>query len=331
MSCINDFNSAFEALLHGKNMYMIRLLISNELVSISDISILVKKYCSASNSSVKLISELSPLLINIGVDISVLQALLSVLVMSHKYEKIIFDNEYLVLVHQLIDAGATLPTDLQAICRFPLELFKEYVSLHPKILSQNVELECCKCGCELAKLEYVQTVLESYDMVVSDPLILFVEAYKKHNTDVVLYCLPKIEYDRIITDKILFMICWLICDKKWIENSISNDYTIGEELSFLLLLCTYDSGSRKFISKYLDPSIQVYKDINFCNYFRVDYYDPTGRKNPEVHKVYFKLSIKVESRDILSDNAYDDLMEKLVFLLNILKQDTKLIIDKKID
>ena len=321
MSIINDLTAGFESLIYGKNMCMIRLLISNELIPIADISAAVKKYCSSKYCCADIVLKLSRLLIPI-VDTTVLQSLLLVLVNSNKYTKI--NNNAYLMIQQLIDAGCALPTDLPTVCSFPLELFTEYIASHPDIVNPDLELECSKH--ELAKLQYVQNILESCNMDLSDPLILFTKARRSYNRDNMIYCLQKINFDQIMVNKILLLVC---NDKEVVETLApyikNNNYIINEEVSLLILIFTSYHGTNECLFEYLNPTVMPYADMYFQHYFSVNS-DPAHMTclNVEANKIYSYIETERFQVDILNDDVYEEFIAKSAVLLDILKNDSRL-------
>ena len=329
---ITDFYTGFESLFYCGNISIVKVLISNNLISVENVCTTIKKYFSYKYYSPDMVLELATLLIDVGADISILQLILLKL-STCKVLGNMDCTKYLSVIHQLVNMGAVLPVDLSSICSFPNELFVEYVSLHPDIIDQNLELACVESG--VLRLEYVRNILESKNIAVTDPLNLFTEAFKKNDFSLMSYCIQKIPYDPIIINKILLCLCHNTTTH-YIASR--NAHILAPTVAFLMLIFMYqneqDMNNKfcEYIQKYsTDSDVIYYKQIDFDNYFtdNAGYANYIKCNNDEAVKIY-NIIIHTDRVTILNDAVYEDLLLKSEFLLNMLRYDDRLVY-KKID
>ena len=325
----DDFHKSFQSLLTSANMYMIKFLLTNNLVSPNNISEDIKKCCQKHYMHADTFVDLTLLLINIGSDISILEVLFERLAIYYSP----YTERILPLMRKLQELGIVMPTTVEKICRLPYELFIEYDLTNEYLHDEKLQIECAKIS-DSNKLKYIHDILESQNIPIVDPLILFKEAFSfcSHSTN---YCISKMQYDQILLNKILFITCRFAgMSQSIFDNDTINNYIFSAEVSLLLLLRTEDYG-RQTIEKYLDIDAMKYKDIFFRIYFSDNgccqskkcicctYFKCLDKKAKIIYSGICKSGV-----EILEDDVYEDLMNKSAYLLNILNEDTRL---KKID
>ena len=334
---INSLDDSLMSLLTSNNIYMIKFLISNNLISVNDISDLIKKYCESPIAPCNVI-ELVDLLINIGSNVSVLQQMFVYVLRNRDYLSNrdmdgdgICDNEYSSIIQRLIEHGAIISADPEVFCFLPDKIFIEYISSNCDLVTKDLELKCAKYK-SYAILEHIQNILEIKGITLTDPLTLFIEAYTANN----LYddLLQKITlsgtHDKSLLNKMFFVLRQNSYEKIFDNTPLSAEMS----LAILIHYGGYDN-TPKYLIEYLDSDVMKYKDVDFYEYFydensnmhfhnrpKKRYY-PFRCTDSEANKIYFNLMMRNTNLiDILrNDDLYNDIIKKYSVLLNSLKQD----------
>ena len=295
------------SLFETQNICMIRLLIFNELITLNDISNCINTYCKKNICAYDFFIDIIELFIDINVDVAVLQVIFThFLCISARIQ-----NECLSIIYKLMGMGATISADANIAYLLPDKLFFEHVALNNDIVDQKLEIECAKYK-SYSVLEYVQNIMMSEGILLSDPLIIFLEAYCTSNRDVYIAYLQKIKYDIIPVKKMLFMLD-LETFKMIFDNTM-----LDAELT-LFILVKYQACTPTYILEFLDPDVMKYINFDFYGYF-------VGGKN---HGIYSDIWYCCRSTEytlniLTNDEVYMNLIGKLSSLLNILRQDDPL-------
>ena len=316
-------NDALVSLLESGNTYIIKLLVTNNLVSIDDLASSFKDYCEVTIDNHRhyqkplyhdLTIELANLFIDMNVDVAILQIVFSQLIKINEYS----EESNIEVLRKLLEHGVIIPADPEVICLLPTLLFLEYISLNYDTISTDIELGCAKYK-EYHILEYVQDILESKGITLTDPLVLFTIAFKNNNYTVIDGCLQKINYDKILLNKLLLMVDFNRYEK------IFNNEIISAELTLLVLIYRGREIIPDYLSKYLDPDvIGKYGGMSLYTYFEErNVYREFYCDNEEAREEYVNIRLKTRTI-ILNDDVYENLIKKAAVLLNVLNKDKKL-------
>jgi hypothetical protein len=274
-----------------------------------------------------------------------------------------YGEKCILIIKKLINEGVTPSTNIQKICRLPDNFFCEYILSNNIIVSNELEIECAKRKSSEC-LEFVQENLLDKNIILTDPSILFMEAYKNWNMNIITYLIHKIPQNENTFNKLIILLS--IFNESKHLNIIPDDFILSEECTLLLIIMNHKS---EYAKKYFHPNIIKYISINFYAYFnpiRLSTYQKkndcteictladninvnscsyenfmkqgsilldqvytynTRYGNEKTIALYKSIILIKKDLSMIDDNVYTDLINKLSLLLDELKSDESLFAD----
>lgn len=215
---MDKFDTSFTSLLETDNIYMIKVLFENNLVNINEAAQIINTHYDKNFSGrISFTMELADFLISIDVDESVLQPLLINIICNYKYIKYDtgpFIKKYICAIRNLLAYGVTIPPDPFVVALLADELIIDYISANDHVVDTQLELECAKQQ-SLIIVQQVQNILINKNMRTTEPVILFVEAYRSNNSVFIEQCIQTMDFTDPVISLIIILCISVSIPKKY--------------------------------------------------------------------------------------------------------------------
>jgi hypothetical protein len=353
MDEIRILNSAF----YNKDIDKIKKLYSDNDITVNDISNLIT---SMRHYHLEFTMQLCIFSLDIQLDISIIQVLFESIVLLEAFQgqnnlKSLRES----MIYSLLEYGVDLPTDPETISHLPIKIFIDYISTNSSILNEELEIFCCSRKTP-NKLKYIHNILESQNRPITNPLSLILKYF--HMEECIFdYCISKVPQDKNTFNK-LVILSTINGYSEFLEHIIPGNYIADKSATLIAIIhCGDIYYLEELLSKWLDPDVMKYANVNFSSYFCVanttnsilveefeNFIDDSKNLSMEdfmaestifMKKAYLCNIIKCENKTanefykciknnsadmIANDNTYADHMEKASILLDIIMNDERL-------